>query len=312
MSWQKRIKSHLQIRKYVDFKIMFRTSPQPVNLKENSIYVFESQHAPGFQMAMGEWDFAKLCFIRQGSGRLLANGSNTALEKGDVLFLPAKESHRFADDPSDLMTLIMVCFHPNDLQFVPGIAAGYQYFRSVFAAMRPLSTAQTHRKSAIYSSLQRMVFEQTTAREGHEAVNWGLLVQLLILLARTANETASLMQLAKGAQAFARTLDFLDEQFTEQIQIKDLAAMAGVSYRRYTTLFRDAKGETVNTYVTRLRVEFAQKRLLETGNVLFSALDAGFGDLSNFYRVFKKETGLTPRQYIEGYTTARLPGTVID
>jgi AraC-like DNA-binding protein len=59
-------------------------------------------------------------------------------------------------------------------------------------------------------------------------------------------------------------------------------------------------------------VEFAQKRLLETGNVLFSALDAGFGDLSNFYRVFKKETGLTPRQYIEGYTTARLPGTVID
>ncbi len=254
-------------------------------------------------MEMGEWAFDKLCFIRRGSGQLWTKTSSTRLNTDDVLFLPAGEAHRFADDPSDPVTLMMVCFHADTLQAVPDLAAGYRYFRSVFVAMRPLSMLQTHRRAAIHSSLQRMAFEQTTARVGHEAAIWGLLIQLLIALARTASEAASLAELAKGAQAFTRTLDFLDERFTEEVQIKDLAAMAGISYRRYTTLFREAKGETVKAYITRLRVEFAKKRLLETDNVLFSALDAGFGDLSHFYRVFKQVTGLTPRQYIESYTT---------
>lgn len=258
---------------------------------------------PGFEMDMGKWDFDKLCFIRNGRGELLTDTSVKRLEKDDALFLPSGERHRFSDDPSDPITLIMICFYPGALQRVPGLATGYRHFRSVFEAMHPLNVAQTHRRAAINSTLQRMVFEQTTARAGHEAVNWGLLIQLLVDLSRTAGEAASLAQLTVGTRAFARTLDFLDERFTEPVQIGDLAAMAGISYRRYTTLFREARGETVNTYVTRLRLDFAKKRLSETGNILLSALDAGFGDLSHFYRVFRRSTGLTPRQYIDGQTT---------
>jgi len=280
-----------------------RTTPQPVNLAENGIYVFESRHAPGFEMEMGKWAFDKLCFIRQGRGSVESETFKKQLEADQIVFLPAGIAHRFADDPANPITLIMICFYPDDLRSVPGLAGGYTYFRSAFAGFEPLGSNQTHRRAAIMASLQRMVFEQTTARQGFESVIWGLLAHLLVMLARSATESSAQEELSQSAQAFARTLDFLEERFTEPVQIKDLAAMAGLSYRRYTTLFKQSKGMTVNAYLTSIRIEFAKKRLLETGNVLFSALEAGFGDLSHFYRVFKQATGQTPKSFIEGQTT---------
>lgn len=281
---------------------MLRTSPKPVHLKEGGIYVFESRHAPEFEMEMGEWGFDKLCFIRQGRCSLRTTLSDTNLEADEMLFIPAGEPHRFTEDPSNPVTLVIVCFRSGTLGAVPGHIAGYEFFRHAIGAMHPLSTTETHRRSKIRSCLQKMVFEQTMARDGHETAIWGLLLQLMVILARTAAEVSSHNRLMKGSQAFAQTLDYLDENFTEQIQIQDLATMAGTSYRHYTTVFREAKGETVNGYITRLRVDFAKKRLLETENVVFAGLDAGFGDLSNFYRVFKKATGVTPRGYIERKT----------
>jgi AraC-like DNA-binding protein len=64
--------------------------------------------------------------------------------------------------------------------------------------------------------------------------------------------------------------------------------MSQVSYRHYTALFRDRMGGAVNSYLTRLRIEYAKKRLSETGNILFSSLESGFADLSHFFAAVRK------------------------
>lgn len=65
--------------------------------------------------------------------------------------------------------------------------------------------------------------------------------------------------------------------------------MSQVSYRHYTALFRDRMGGgPVNSYLTRLQIEYAKKRLSETGNILFSSLESGFADLSHFFAALRK------------------------
>lgn len=278
---------------------MLRTTPRPVLLEDGAIHVFESRHAPGFEMEMGAWDFDKICFVRQGRCNLVKAGEATSLRADQVLLVPTGLRHRFEDDPADPATLVVICFRPETLLPLPDQHVGYLRLRNALLDAPPLDSAQSHRKDEIRSCLQRMVFEQTTARAGHATATWGLLLQLLVMLARTADEAATRNSLAPEAKAFARSLDFLDENFTEPIRIANLAAMAGVSYRHYTTLFRAEKGVTVNAYVTGLRVDFAKKRLVETGNIAFAALDAGFADLSHFYRVFKAATGVTPGGYMQ-------------
>lgn len=277
---------------------MLRSTPQPVELGDSRVYVFESRHAPGFEMDMGVWDFDKICIVRRGRGAVVSETDEASIGPDDILYLPVGMAHRFRDDPGEPMTLLMVCFIPDVLASIPGVDRAVADFSETFPVMRPYARTQTHRGAAIAANLKRMVFEQTTARPGGHAVVWGLLAQLIVMLTRSFAETTDRSRLSQREQAFARTLDFLEERYTEQLQIQDLATMAGLSYRRYTTLFKELKGETVNAYVTAKRLEFAKLRLSETGNIALSALEAGFGDVSHFYRVFKAREGMTPRQFI--------------
>jgi AraC-like DNA-binding protein len=277
---------------------MLRSRPKRVDFTESGIYVFESKHGPNFSMEADEWNFDKLCFVQQGKGELVTKSKSLPISGSDIVHLPASVSHRFVDDPSAPMTLVMVCFYRDVLAVLPSVGKAVSEFNNTFPSMTAFNSNNTHRRPAIMYGLRRMVFEQTTARSGSEAIIWGILTQLLVMLTRSALEYESRTAFSSKDLRFAQTLDFLEERFTDPLQIKDLATMAGLSYRRYTTLFKNHKGETVNAYINRLRLTFAQKRLLETDNVLFAALESGFGDLSHFYRAFKKARGKTPMKYM--------------
>ena len=277
---------------------MLRTTPKYVNIAESGVYVFESRHGPGFSMEMGKWDFDKICFVRRGKGTLVTKTKSLPISENDFLYLPANQPHHFSDDAGAPLTLVIVCYYPVVFSKLPLVGQTITKFATTFPVTATLNSARTHRRGALLSGMRRMIFEQTTGRTGSDSIILGLFIQLIVMLTRTAEEFKNRDDLTPSDQLFAKSLDFLEERFTDPIQIKDLAAMSQVSYRHYTALFRERMGVPVNSYLTRLRIEYAKKRLSETGNILFSSLESGFADLSHFYRVFKKETGQTPKQYI--------------
>ncbi|MGH9903273.1 MAG: helix-turn-helix domain-containing protein [Pyrinomonadaceae bacterium] len=77
-----------------------------------------------------------------------------------------------------------------------------------------------------------------------------------------------------------------------------MATLANLSYRRYTEQFKLSMGKTVTRYLSEMRVEYAKRIMLETGDIMYAAFESGFGDLAHFYRVFKKTTGSTPKRFI--------------
>jgi AraC-like DNA-binding protein len=91
---------------------------------------------------------------------------------------------------------------------------------------------------------------------------------------------------------------YLQDHFTQPICIEELADLSRMSYRAFTSHFRRYTGSTVVEYLHQKRIAFAKQRLLATGDILASAYDAGFADLAHFYRIFKRMTGQTPRQYM--------------
>ena len=103
---------------------------------------------------------------------------------------------------------------------------------------------------------------------------------------------------SQASETFAATILWVDRHFTEAIRVEDLADEAGISYRAYTQQFREATGQTVVNYIARLRIQFAAQCLLATGDILDSALEAGFADLTHFYRVFKRPIGTTPKEFL--------------
>ena len=65
-----------------------------------------------------------------------------------------------------------------------------------------------------------------------------------------------------------------------------------------STLFRQVTGMTFKEHLNRIRIEEAARLLSNTDySVMEIAIACGYKDQSYFTKVFKKLTGLTPKQY---------------
>jgi AraC family transcriptional regulator len=95
-----------------------------------------------------------------------------------------------------------------------------------------------------------------------------------------------------------RVLSFIEARLGEAISLNDLAREACLSPYHFARLFHQAMGQPPHRYVVARRVAAAQAQL-RTGRIPMAevAFDTGFGTQANFSRVFRKLTGLTPRQY---------------
>lgn len=144
--------------------------------------------------------------------------------------------------------------------------------------------------------LRRLLFEQSLLQTGAQAMMRGLALQLLATLARlfpmTPEKPTPDSLLVARVHTYIRDLE---REFHRTESLEQVAARLGISRRRFTTIFREITGTSWLPYLRDLRLQHA-KRLLRGSNRTVSsvAFECGFEDVSNFHRVFKRETGLSP------------------
>ena len=94
--------------------------------------------------------------------------------------------------------------------------------------------------------------------------------------------------------------NYVRHHLSEAITVEDMAAEFYMSLPYLSARFRQETGETLTDYVLNEKTEEA-KRLLRYSDKSASAIGAylGFSSTAHFSRVFKKFTGLTPREYRE-------------
>jgi AraC family transcriptional regulator len=97
-----------------------------------------------------------------------------------------------------------------------------------------------------------------------------------------------------------RVLSYVEAKLGESISIEDLAGEACLSPYHFARLFQKAMGRPPHRYVVERRIAAAKEKLRTRHSAMAEvALDTGFGTQANFSRVFRKVTGMTPRQYRE-------------
>lgn len=100
----------------------------------------------------------------------------------------------------------------------------------------------------------------------------------------------------------SRALKYLNEHFTENLKLSDLAKISGVSSRKLQRLFRLKLNTTFRDQITRLRILKSCDLLRLTDRSISSiSTECGFYDQSSFTHHFRKNLVLTPRQYRSKY-----------
>ena len=90
----------------------------------------------------------------------------------------------------------------------------------------------------------------------------------------------------------------LDTHSSASMSLAEMARRAGMSSSHLSALFRDAYGESPVAYHIFRRIETAQYLLSHRGlGISEVAEQTGYPDLPSFSRMFKRVTGVAPREY---------------
>ena len=97
-----------------------------------------------------------------------------------------------------------------------------------------------------------------------------------------------------------RAKKYIQENFMNEISLDDVSREVNVSPYYFSKLFKEEVGENFIDYLTDLRISRAKLMLKdETLTIREAGARAGYADQNYFSRIFKKQTGMTPRQYRE-------------
>lgn len=95
-----------------------------------------------------------------------------------------------------------------------------------------------------------------------------------------------------------RIRQYVAANYAQEINIEDIAKHVYLTSTYVCLLFKQETGETINDYVTKVRMEQAKAMLADLKYKLYDISRAvGYNDSSYFSKVFKRYTGLTPTEY---------------
>ncbi len=98
--------------------------------------------------------------------------------------------------------------------------------------------------------------------------------------------------------AVRRAVTYIARHYAEPLTLEGLAAHVGLSPAYFSHLFKAHTGSSFREYLGQVRVEESKRLLTMTSYSLVDiAMAMGFSDQSYFSKVFKKYTGLSPKQY---------------
>lgn len=126
------------------------------------------------------------------------------------------------------------------------------------------------------------------------------------MLAFYLKEMTAVKRRRSCAKPVRECLSYIDTYLHEPIHVRDLAKYVGMNENYLSVLFKKETGKAVSSYIRERRIRAAEGMLRYTDydcSEISSFL--AFCSQSHFISVFRRQTGLTPRQYRSRYAPER-------
>lgn len=103
---------------------------------------------------------------------------------------------------------------------------------------------------------------------------------------------------SKGNEIIKKAIRYISQNFSRSLTLDEVAEHVHLNSAYFSTLFKQSTGSSFKEYLNMVRIEESKRLLANTDySIIDISLATGFEDQSYFSKVFKKYTGLTPKQY---------------
>ena len=241
--------------------------------------------------------FYEILYCRSsGTVDYLLGPDRYRLQRGDIVVVPPGVSHRpiLPEHPAEPYVRDVVWVSSELMnQVTTGFPDPTAVLRNHTMPIRTLGT-----RWEFLGDLFRAGVRESELREpGWEIFLLGNTLTIFALLKRAYIDRTAKPMKAEQPELLDKLTAFIEENYALPLTLEDLAARFYVSSSTVSHLFKQKMGISIYRYVTQRRL-IAAKELIAAGNLLETvSAQTGFSDYSAFYRAFKREYGISPKQY---------------
>lgn len=268
----------------------------------NTFEIFHYRDEYMKEVALHHHDFYEIYFFLSGNVSYNIESRNHRLTSGDILIISPNELHQpvFGPEQQNYERIVLWINTAFLQQFN---LAGADITRC-FDTSRPehtnlLRPDGVSREQMNYQ-LQRLLQEAESEEYASELYALGCLSQILVLINRLA-ERANWDAEPKGNtdSVVYRVLGYINEHYNEDLSLDHLANKFFISKYHLSREFNRLVGTSVYRYIIQKRLVMA-KQMMSAGTPTSTVYQhCGFGDYSNFYRAFKSEYQISPKEFME-------------
>ena len=231
----------------------------------------------------------ELIVVLDGTCRLFVSNSSYDMRAGEAAFIMPFQIHHFVVGEGS--RIICTTFHESLINSMHGIVVGSRPRTPVFTPSKPTYDYFCCQNYALFgtNSGEIKVIEPQAKRLKVKGLLYSLESEFI--------EQVSLDEIDEFECVTTTILNYISENFKENITLKDIAANTGYNYQYLSRTFHSMMGMNFKQFLNLLRMEYAFRALkVSDMSIIDIAYDSGFQSVRSFYRVCLELYGCSPAE----------------